>query len=106
MKGLLMIMAYSVLLSLSMSNARAKHQNNNNKPAPDIPHSISFASHIIPLLQKKCSPCHFEGGKMYGKMPFDKAATLLSHPAGILKRFSDENEKALLEKFVHVYTGK
>lgn len=100
-----MIVAYSILLSLSMSNARVKQQN-SDKPVYPIPDSISFTSHIIPLLQQKCSPCHFEGGKMYERMPFDKSATLIGHATGIVKRFNDENEKALLKKFIRERTAK
>ncbi|NOT52639.1 MAG: hypothetical protein HOP10_15355 [Chitinophagaceae bacterium] len=105
MKGLLMIAVYSILLSLSMSSARAR-QHNGTRSVTLIFDSINFTAHIVPLLQKKCSPCHFEGGKMYGKMPFDRVATLIIHQAGILKRFSNENEKALLDKFIHVHTAK
>ncbi len=59
-----------------------------------------FKSVILPLLQKNCSPCHFPGGKMYEKMPFDKAEIIVSHEVGALKRFSDKNEKELLKQFI------
>ena len=105
MKGLLLILVYGMLLSWSMSTTK-QEQDQNNKRIMAIPDSIHFASHVMPLLQQKCSPCHFEGGKMHVKMPFDEASTIISHQAGILKRFSHE-EKMLLEKFIRESkTGK
>src|SRR5262252_3296605 len=36
----------------------------------------TFASDIRPILQSSCQPCHFQGGKMYEKLPFDKPQTI------------------------------
>ena len=62
--------------------------------------SINYKMQIVPILQKKCSPCHFPGGKMYERMPFDKGETIISHEAGVLKRFKDEQEVALIKQFI------
>ena len=62
--------------------------------------TISYRAQVLPLLQKKCSPCHFEGGKMYEKMPFDKRHTIISHEAGVLKRFKAEGEISLIKQFI------
>ena len=54
--------------------------------------SIDFTSQVQPILVKNCSPCHFTGGKMYDRMPFDKHTTVINHEKGILKRIKgDEN---------------
>lgn len=45
-------------------------------------------------------PCHFPGGKMYEKMPFDQPATVLAHAEGMLKRFKEFRERDLLERFI------
>ncbi len=50
---------------------------------------IAFDKDILPILKARCSPCHFTGGKMYEKIPFDKSKTITDHPEGILKRFKD-----------------
>ena len=105
MKGLLLVLGYCMLLSWSMSTTRPEPKQSNDSLTV-IPDSIHFTSDVLPLLQQKCSPCHFEGGKMYAKMPFDKAATLISHESGILKRFKNE-EKILLQKFIREFgSGK
>ena len=62
--------------------------------------TISFASQIEPILVNHCSPCHFAGGKLYEKLPFDKSATIVDHEIALLRRIKDENEKALIQKFV------
>lgn len=61
--------------------------------------TIHFASQILPILVKNCSPCHFTGGKMYERMPFDKDTTIINHEAGILRRIKGE-ENDLLKTFI------
>jgi hypothetical protein len=36
----------------------------------------TFASDIRPILESRCQPCHFQGGQMYDKLPFDKPETI------------------------------
>jgi hypothetical protein len=62
--------------------------------------AVNFKKDIAPILVKRCSPCHFTGGTMYGRMPFDKDTTILHHTGGVLKRIIDEKEKGLLERFI------
>ena len=62
------------------------------KPVVVLKDTIDFTSQVQPILVKNCSPCHFTGGKMYQKMPFDKDTTIINHETGILKRIKgDEN---------------
>ena len=77
------------------------------KPARPVPaktvnvlkDTIDFATQIQPILIKNCSPCHFTGGKMYGRMPFDKDTTIINHERGILKRIKGD-ENVLLKAFI------
>jgi hypothetical protein len=61
---------------------------------------IDFKSSIQPILQSRCSPCHFPGGKMYGRMPFDSATTITAHREGILRRIKDSTENEKLKLFI------
>ena len=61
---------------------------------------VDFKTQVQPILQNNCSPCHFAGGKLYEKLPFDKGETILSHEAGILKRIKKENEANLIMQFI------
>jgi len=69
------------------------------KPATPITDTIDFANQIQPILVKNCSPCHFTGGKMYDKLPFDKDTTIINHEKGILKRIKGD-ENALIKSFI------
>jgi hypothetical protein len=63
--------------------------------------TLYFKTQLQPVLVQNCSPCHFPGGKMYERMPFDQGETILRHGDGIVKRFSKkEKELGLLKKFI------
>ena len=61
--------------------------------------TIHFVSQIQPILVKNCSPCHFPGGKMYERMPFNKDTTIINHEAGILRRIKGE-ENLIIKTFI------
>src|SRR5258705_13222163 len=64
--------------------------------------SIGFTLQVQLILQKNCSPCHFPGGKMYAKLPFDIPQTILSLKKDrVLMRIKDINEKELVMKFIN-----
>jgi hypothetical protein len=39
---------------------------------------VTFKGDIAPLLNEKCQPCHFKGGKVFDKLPFDQYKTVVS----------------------------
>lgn len=61
---------------------------------------IDFEKEVLPVLVKNCSPCHFTGGKMYERMPFDKDTTIINHGDKILKRIKNNEENTLLKTFL------
>ena len=69
-------------------------------PALSSNDTINFTLQIQPILINHCSPCHFTGGKMYEKLPFDKGVTIVNHEVALLRRIKDEKEKALIQKFI------
>ncbi len=62
--------------------------------------TIDFKTMIQPIFEKRCNPCHFPGGKMYEKMPFDNPKTILNHEAGILRRIKDAEENERIREFL------
>src|SRR5687767_1941470 len=64
--------------------------------------AIDFASEIAPIFKARCSPCHFPGGKMYSKLPFDSAQTIINHPEGILRRIKDPDESKKIRDFIEL----
>jgi hypothetical protein len=62
--------------------------------------TVYFNDQIQPIFVRHCSPCHFPGGKMYARLPFDSAQTIINNSKGILRRIKDSTEKALIVEFV------
>ena len=61
---------------------------------------LDFARDIQPIFQSRCMPCHFPGGKMYARMPFDNPQTLRDHSEGILRRITGEEEAKKIKDFL------
>src|SRR5712692_4084269 len=59
-----------------------------------------FDKEIKPILQSRCMPCHFPGGKVYDKLPFDKPETISKLGAKLFTRIKDEKEQRLIREFV------
>ena len=97
MKAILVILSALILYRESCSPASGKKHALKQKSSAD---TIDFRMHIEPVLKKNCSPCHFPGGKMYARMPFDQDTTIINHKSGLLKRIKDEQEKKLLTTFI------
>lgn len=63
-------------------------------PAPD------FEKDVRPILEKQCRPCHFEGGVMYEKLPFDRAETVRQLGEQLFTRIRDPQEQATIRAFL------
>src|SRR5258705_1242616 len=99
MRTTLVIIIFSAGLCCCISNA-SKPAGEAHSIASEMTDTVNYNKELLPVLQKKCSPCHFAGGKMYERMPFDNSFTIVSHEAGVLKRFKDEQEIALIKQFI------
>jgi hypothetical protein len=62
--------------------------------------SVSFESDIQPILQSRCSPCHFEGGVMYARLPFDSPATIRQLGERLFTRIKKEEEQTRIRAFL------
>ena len=63
-------------------------------------HAVSFPAEIQPILENRCQPCHFAGGKMYERLPFDKAETIVGLGDKLFTRIKDENEQRTIREFL------
>ena len=59
-----------------------------------------FESEIKPIFQTRCQPCHFPGGKVYDRMPFDKPETINRLGEKVFTRIKDKDEQRLIREFL------
>ena len=59
-----------------------------------------FDKEIKPILQSRCMPCHFQGGKVYDKLPFDKPETISKLGTKLFTRIKDEKEQRMIREFL------
>ena len=59
----------------------------------------SFVREVRPVLEKRCSPCHFPGGKMHARLPFDDPATVRELGERLFTRIDDPTEVETLRRF-------
>jgi hypothetical protein len=69
-------------------------------PAPPPPKNVDFTRDVRPILEKRCQPCHFPGGKMYGNLPFDRAETIDKLGTKLFTRIKKEDEQAVIRGFL------
>ena len=62
--------------------------------------SVDFDKQIRPILVQKCQPCHFTGGKMYERLPFDRPQTIVRLGKKLFTRIRDEKERDLIRQFL------
>ena len=61
---------------------------------------VSFEKDVSPILTGKCQPCHFPGGTMYAKRPFDKPATIVALGEKLFTRIKDEKQRAVIRAYL------
>ena len=68
-------------------------------PTP-VKASVDFTSQVKPILEARCQPCHFPGGVMYERLPFDQAGTIHTLGTKLFTRIKDENEQRVIREFL------
>lgn len=61
---------------------------------------VDFARDLRPIFEKRCQPCHFPGGRMYERLPFDQATTIETLGEKLFTRIKAEDEQALIRRFL------
>jgi hypothetical protein len=95
------------LLALALA-ARPGAPVRNAESRPEVraaaahsgPAPVDFQTQILPILKARCQPCHFEGGKMYKALPFDRPETIHLLGEKMFTRIKDPKEQALLRDFL------
>ena len=61
---------------------------------------VDFDTQLKPIFQSKCMPCHFSGGKVYDRLPFDKPETIRKLGTKLFTRIKDDHDRKLIEDFL------
>ena len=75
-------------------------------PSATPPTRVDFDTQVRPLLQSKCTPCHFAGGTMYARLPFDRPETIKTLGTKLFTRIKDEKEQQLIRDFLAQQAGQ
>lgn len=67
---------------------------------PALPGRVDFTAQVLPLLQEKCSPCHFPGGRMYDRLPFDQEGTIRVLGTQMFSRLRDPLDRELIRTYL------
>jgi hypothetical protein len=70
------------------------------KPSASAAPKPNFETDVKPILQARCQPCHFQGGKVYDKLPFDQPATITKLGTRLFTRIKDEKEQRVIREFL------
>lgn len=61
---------------------------------------VDFPTEIKPIFARRCQPCHFNGGVMYERLPFDRPETIKTLGTRLFSRIRNETEQDLIRKFL------
>ena len=61
---------------------------------------VDFSTRVRPILESRCMPCHFQGGTMHERLPFDQPGTIRKLGEGLFTRIKDENEQRVIREFL------
>ena len=64
------------------------------------PQTVEFARDVRPILERRCQPCHFPGGSMHAKLPFDQPETVHKLGTKLFTRIKKEDEQAVIRAFL------
>ena len=62
--------------------------------------SADFEGKVRPILESRCQPCHFSGGIMYQRLPFDRPETIAVLGTKLFSRIKDEGEQHLIREYL------
>lgn len=81
-------------------SAGAGREESATQPLPGSVKEDLFAAKIAPMLAERCQPCHFPGGVMYERLPFDRPETVRALGSKLFSRIRDERERQWIRDFL------
>lgn len=104
MRFVLLFIAFGFLLVESGGLARPIRKADaaaiSPLPASEAKPKVDFETQVRPIFKSHCMPCHFNGGQMYDRLPFDKPATIKQLGTRVFTRIKNEDDRRLIEAFL------
>jgi hypothetical protein len=116
MRGSLIVIVLLVVAASQMSGmrkadlaGRAAKQTAAGQLAADLrpggsretkANRVDFVTQVKPILESRCQGCHFPGGTMYQRLPFDRAETIKTLGEKLFTRLKDENDRRVIRDFL------
>ncbi len=63
------------------------------------PTAADFQRDVLPIM-KGCTPCHFPGGSMYARLPFDQPQTIHTLGEKLFARIKKEEDQRVIRQFL------
>ena len=86
-------------VSLSVPASRVPQEHTSGKARDTL---TTYRDDVLPLLQANCTPCHFPGGKVYKKLPFDDSATVAGLGKKLNTRLKKPEQQAIINGWVEL----
>jgi len=61
---------------------------------------VDFDTQLKPIFKSKCMPCHFSGGQMYDRLPFDRPETIRKLGTKLFTRIKEAEDRQLIDDFL------
>ena len=71
-----------------------------NPTTPKMTTKVDWATQVKPIFEARCQNCHFPGGAVYQRLPFDREATITKLGTKLFTRLKDEDERRVIRKFL------
>jgi len=98
--------AIAAAAAVSALAAFSENVSSKGSPAEPAP-ADQFGLKVRPILEAHCRPCHFSGGKMYERLPFDRPETIRKlGSARLFTRLKDEKERRVVADFLGERTSR
>ncbi|HEV8200605.1 MAG TPA: M28 family metallopeptidase [Candidatus Polarisedimenticolia bacterium] len=64
-----------------------------------------FRQDVLPILEARCNPCHFPGGVMHGRLPFEVEGTSRVLGTRLFTRLRDPDDEAVIRAWLEQEAG-
>jgi N-acetylated-alpha-linked acidic dipeptidase len=73
--------------------------------AAPAPPKREFQKDVLPILEARCNPCHFPGGVMHGRLPFEVEGTSRVLGTRLFTRLKDPDDEAVIRAWLQQEAG-